>query len=140
MFTRFARTKDIMPRKKSTTLTCVELEFMQALWEGGECTPDDIQSRLFEQGRNLSGGAIRKMLYILMEKGYVKRRREGKGHVYSAMVPQNHANKSLLVDLMRRAFDGSAYQMVSALIDTRSCSDEDIEKISRIIEQRKRNQ
>ena len=71
-----------MPRRKSRTLTEVELEFMQILWGAGELTTEEVQSALRDQRRKLSDGSIRKMLSILVEKGYLSRRREGRGYLY----------------------------------------------------------
>ena len=61
-----------MARHTTKTLTEVELEFMQILWTEDEASPEDIQKNLLQKGRTLTGGTIRKMLSILMKKGYVK--------------------------------------------------------------------
>ena len=77
-----------MARRKSTTLTEVELEFMQEIWAQGEVSTDDIQKALSEKGRDLTDGSIRKILSILLHKGYLDRRRDGRGFLYCARVPE----------------------------------------------------
>ena len=69
-----------MPRRKTRTLTEVELEFMQILWAEGEASTEDVQEALRRRGRELADGSVRKVLAILIDKGYATRRREGDCH------------------------------------------------------------
>ena len=62
-----------MPRRKSETLTDVELELMQIVWEKGEVSTDEMQRELKTRGRDVSDGTIRKFFSILRKKGYVLR-------------------------------------------------------------------
>ena len=108
-----------MPRRKSKTLTEVELEFMQVVWEKGEVTTTDVQEALRRQGRNLSDGSVRKVLSILINKGHLTRRPQGRGFVYKATVPQGQANRKMVQDLVKRAFQGSSALMVASLFEGR---------------------
>ena len=125
-----------MARRKSRTLTEVELEFMKVVWEKGEVTTEDVLDALRSQGRELADGSVRKVLSILVAKGYVTRRRTGRAFLYRAKVQEGEANRSMLRDLLRRAFGGSAALMVAALLDTRAVRQEDIEEIKRLIAER----
>ena len=127
-----------MARHTTSTLTEVELEFMQILWSKKEASPEDMQKALLQNGRSLTGGSIRKMLLILMKKGYVKRVKQGKKFVYSVKVHQHQANRSMINELMNRAFNGSASLMVAALLDSRNISEEDIDRIEQLIAERKK--
>ena len=122
-----------MARRKSRTFTEVELEFMQVLWAAGEATTEDVLDALRKQGRDLSDGSVRKVLSILIAKGHVTRRREGRGHVYQAAVPKAKAHKRMVRDLLSRAFGGSAALMVAALLDAEALSDEELEEIKRLV-------
>lgn len=128
-----------MPRKKSRTLTEVELEFMHVLWAADrELTTEDIAGELRRRGRELSGGSIRKMLSILMEKGYVSRRRLGRGFLYAAMVARRQATRSMVIDLLRRAFEGRGALLVGALMESRALTDEDLQEMEHLILARER--
>ena len=127
-----------MSRRKSRTLTEVELEFMQVIWGAGELTTEDVQSALREQRRELSDGSIRKMLSILAEKGYLSRRREGRAFRYQATVPADQANRSMLQDLLKRAFGGSAALMVATLLESGTVRTKDLKDIKRLIAKRER--
>ena len=126
-----------MARRKTRTLTEVELEFMGVIWaSGGEVTSEDIRKALERLGRRLSDGTVRKVLSILGTKGYVSRRKEGRFFHYKAEVGEGQANRSLVTDLLRRAFGGSATLMVAALLDSREVNRRDVEKIKRLIVER----
>ena len=71
-----------MGRRKSSTFTEVELEFMQVIWAAGEVSTDHVLEVLKGRGRNLSDGSIRKVLSILVQKGHLTRRREGRAFLY----------------------------------------------------------
>ena len=128
-----------MARRKSRTLTEVELEFMQIVWQGGEVTPEDVLEQLRRQGRSLSDGSVRKILSILVTKGYLSRRPEGRTFRYRAEVPKGRANRSMLMDLVNRAFAGSPALMVAALLDSPKVSDTDLKKIKQLISEREKS-
>jgi len=125
-------------RRSARTLTEVELEFMLIVWDLGEVTTEDMLKGLSKTGRDLSDGSVRKILSILLRKGYLSRRKEGRGFVYWATVPEGQAKRSMLVDLLKRAFDGSAALLVASLLDTREVRKGDIEEIRRLIAEHER--
>jgi len=127
-----------MPRRKSRTLTEVELEFMQIVWQAGDVTPEDVLEQLRRKGRNLSDGSVRKILSILVTKGYVSRRAEGRTFRYNAEVPKGRANRSLLMDLVNRAFGGSPALMVASLLDSPKVSQADLKQIRQMISEREK--
>lgn len=124
-----------MPGPKRRILTEVELEIMQVVWASEEITAEGIVEVLAQQGRELTGGSVRKMLSILERKGYVTRRPSGRGKafLYKAMVPQGKANRKMVLDLLKRAFGGSGALMVAALLETQAVNQKDIEKIGKLI-------
>ncbi len=127
-----------MRRRRSGRLTEVELEFMQVLWPAGEVTVQDVMRTLKDQGRPLTNGSVRKMLSILMRKGYVTRRREGRRHIYQPTVPAEQAHKKMVLDLLGRAFGGSAALMVATLLDSNAVTKKDIGEIKKLIAERER--
>ena len=120
-------------RRRSTTLTEVELEFMQVIWSADEITSEAVQDALRRQGRDLTGGTVRKMIGILFEKGYLSRRRQGQGFLYRAKVDEKQATRTMVTDLLTRAFGGRASLMVAAMLDSRAVRDGDVAEIKRLI-------
>jgi len=127
-------------RRKSRTLTEVELEFMQEIWRVGEVTTDDVVDALRRRGRKLTDGSVRKVLSILHAKGYVSRRPQGRAFIYWATVPKAQASRGMVMDLVQRAFGGSAALMVAALVEGESVSDQELAQIKRLIAQREAGQ
>jgi predicted transcriptional regulator len=126
-----------MSRRKSRSFTEVELEFMRVLWERCEAAPDDIAGALLAEGRLLSGGSIRNVLAIMREKGYVSRRKEGKAFLYRARVQKEEARTGMVRDLLNQAFAGSESLLVASLLDTGDIRQDELEKIERLIAERK---
>ena len=122
-----------MARRASRTLTEVELEFMQAVWERGEVTSDDLRRGLAERGRALADGSVRKVLGILVRKGYLERRRDGRGFLYRAVVEKAKARRSIMTDLLDRVFGGSSALLVASLLDEREVRPRDVAAIKRLI-------
>ncbi len=122
-----------MGRRKSRTFTEVELEFMQVVWAAGEVSTNHVQEVLDGRGRNLSDGSIRKILSILVKKGHLTRRREGRAFLYKPKVREGQANRKMVQDLVKRAFGGSAALMVAALIDSNPLNERDLKDIKRLI-------
>lgn len=125
-----------MPRRKSRTLTEVELEFMHVIWASGETTSEKVRMALREQGRDLADGSVRKILSILLAKGYLSRYKDGREFVYSAAVPEEQAKASMLADLLKRAYGGSAALLVASLFDSRQIRKKDLQQIRRLIAER----
>ncbi len=122
-----------MANRKSSTFTEVELEFMQLLWDRGAMSPEQLLLELHGRGRKLADGSIRKNLSILLEKGLVTREREGRTFRYQARVVREQARKHIVTDLLKRAFSGSAPEMVASLLDTRDLKPGDLEEIKNLI-------
>ncbi len=125
-----------MARRESRTLTQLELEIMLTVWGEDEVTVNDISDRLSEAGHPLALPSIRTMLSILQDKGYVRRRKEGRAHIYSAVVSGEQARKRILRDIIERAFDGSASHLVTALVNAGMVSERELEEARRLIEER----
>lgn len=114
-----------------------ERQIMDVLYQLGEATAADVQERLPEPP---SYSAVRAMLRILEEKGHVRHHEDGPRYVYAPVVARDRARKSAVKHLVRTFFDGSVEQAMAALLDTadRSLSRAEIDRLSQLIEQRKR--
>ncbi len=106
---------------------------MHVLWQQEEVTVEEVRRAFEEAGRPLALPTIRTMLAILRKKGYVTRRRCGRGHVYRATVSADQARKCILKDILERAFEGSALSLVAALVNTKMVSRKELEKIRELI-------
>jgi BlaI family penicillinase repressor len=115
-----------MQRKKNQTLTPLELEIMQVLWEAGPCTVAEVQPKLEAA---LAYTTVQTMLNVLLRKGKVKRVQEGRAHRYRAAVSRERASGSALSDLVKRMFGGSSEALLMAMVDTRQISAEELARV-----------
>ena len=129
-----------MARWKSRTLTDGELDFMKVLWEYGGATPGEIQDALHERGRTLTGGTIRNVLAVLIEKGYVTRKKQGKTHVYRANINKEKTMKTMAQNLLTNAFNGSESLLMNALLKNRDVRPEELDEIALLIEKHRRRE
>ncbi|MFC1693082.1 BlaI/MecI/CopY family transcriptional regulator [Candidatus Latescibacterota bacterium] len=120
------------------TLTVVELEFMRKLWVLGEATPEELKRSFKEEGRILVGGTIRKMLGILMEKGFVARKKKGRTYLYHSAVSAEKTKTGLIKDVLIRVYDGSISHMFAAFLDSEKINGEELEKIAILIEKHRK--
>jgi predicted transcriptional regulator len=124
-----------MPEKD--TLSRRERQIMDVLYRLGSATAAEVQDNIADAP---GYSAIRALLRILVDKGHVKHSYDGPRYVYSPTVSRPVAQKSALKQLVRTFFDGSTSNAVAALLDMsgKDLSDGELEKLSKIVEQAKR--
>jgi len=127
-----------MKHRRRRTLTELELEVMQVIWDGSEVTVEDIVEAFKKTAKPLAPPSIRTMLTILQEKGYVTRKLVGRAHVYRALISAGEAQKKMLTDMIQRAFDGSVLNMVAALVRTDAVSARELAKMRELIKRRQK--
>lgn len=113
--------------KDKRTLTPLELEIMQVLWESGASTVAEVQPRLRAE---LAYTTVQTMLNVLWRKNKVKRVREGRAFRYEPVVSRERATGSALRDLVSRMFGGSSEALLMAMVDTRQISAQDLARIA----------
>jgi BlaI family transcriptional regulator, penicillinase repressor len=116
-----------MQSRKSPTLTPLELEIMQVLWQAGPCTVAEVQPRLQAE---LAYTTVQTMLNVLLRKKKVKRVQEGRAYRYRPAVSRERASGSALSDLVTRMFGGSSEALLMAMVDTRQISAEELTRVA----------
>lgn len=115
------------PSAKDQTLTPLELEIMQVLWEQGASTVSEVQPKL--KG-DLAYTTVQTMLTVLLKKDKVTREPEGRAYRYRAAVSRDRATGGALKDMVKRMFGGSPEALLMALVDTRQISAEQLTRIA----------
>lgn len=110
-----------------------ELALLRVLWSRKEpMTVREVHAEL-SRSKDTAYTTVLKMLTIMSEKGLVRRDESERSHTYVAVHPEPVVQSSLLNDLMRRAFSGSALKLVQRALDDDTASAEDLEAISKLI-------
>ncbi len=110
-------------------LTSAELQVMQILWEHGELKPADIQERFV---RKIKNPALRSILAILVQKGHLVRRKEGKAYFYKAKTRRQSVFLSRLRELVDVFCQGSSEALLMNLIKTQKLSEEELVALKRL--------
>ena len=126
--------------KSSTlsTLTRRERQIMDILYRLGRATAADVMAALPGEPNS---STVRTQLRVLEDKGHVCHDEEGLRYVYAPAVPRHAARKSALKHLVETFFDGSAEQVVAAVLggEASHLSDDDLERISALIEKTRKD-
>jgi len=114
-----------------------ELAILRVLWNRGEpATVHEVHGELLRT-KDTAYTTVLKMLTIMAEKGLVRRDESERSHRYVPAHPEPVVQSSLLKDLTRRAFGGSAVKLVQRALDDDTASREDLDAIAKLIAQAK---
>ena len=108
--------------------TDAELEILQVLWDRGACTVREVNDVLSAK-RDIGYTTTLKFLQIMHEKGLLAREKDGKGHVYAAIVDREVTQRALLDRFLESAFSGSAMQLVLQTLGGHKASSAEIDQI-----------
>ena len=129
-----------MPPKSSNpepALSRRERQIMDILYQRGKASASEVREAM-EAAPGYS--AVRAMLRVLEEKGHVKHQAEGLKYVYVPTVARDKAKRSAVKHVMETFFNGSAEQIVAALLDVASTrlTRGELDRMSEMIEQAKK--
>jgi len=114
-----------------------ELAILRVLWSRkAPMTVREVHAEL-SRGKDTAYTTVLKMLTIMADKGLVRRDDSERSHTYLALQAEPAVQGSLLKDLMRKAFSGSAATLVQRALDADVASAEELEQISKLIAQAK---
>ena len=125
-----------MPAKKTTPphdkLPRREREIMDAVFAlANRASAEDIRARMSDPP---SYSAVRALLARLEAKGVLKHTEEGLRYIYSATTSPATARKAALQQHLRTFFGGSPGQMMTALLNQESWTDEELDAMQAEIE------
>jgi predicted transcriptional regulator len=108
-----------------------ELEILLVLWNRGASTVKEVWEAL---GGKTGYTSVLKLMQLMAEKEFVTRDVSQRSHVYSANLPQEETERTLVAGLRDRAFGGSAAKLVLRALDDQELPATELEKIRRLIE------
>jgi predicted transcriptional regulator len=123
-----------MMKKDLPRPTDAELEILRVLWQRGPSTVREVHDTLNDT-KTTGYTTVLKMLQIMTDKGLVRRDEDQRAHVYEARVPQEQTQQQLVGDLLDRAFNGSASNLVMQALATKKTSAEELTKIRQMLDE-----
>ena len=113
-----------------------ELDIMLALWGlGGEASVPSIGAAL---GRDLTASALHSYLKRLEDRGFVRRRKEGKVNVCTALVSEGEYRRAESESVLEKLYDGSLKNFTAALWDGGKLSQSDVSELKSYLEELER--
>lgn len=112
--------------------TDAELTILRVLWDLGPSSVRDVHDVLSRE-RTFAYTTTLKFLQIMTDKGLVVREERGRQHLYRARHTQKAMQRSLIRDLMDRAFGGSMSTLVVQALATKRASPDELREIRRLI-------
>lgn len=111
-----------------------ERQIMDVIHARGEATAADVNGALPNAP---SYSAVRALLRILEEKGFLKHREDGPRYVYLPTESPDLARRSALKRVVETFFEGSLANAVAALVDDEKLPPEEIARIESVIKKAK---
>jgi BlaI family transcriptional regulator, penicillinase repressor len=102
-----------MTKSLHASLTRREREIVDILYKLRRATAAEVMAAL---SGSPTYSTVRTQLRVLEEKGYVRHEEHGLRYVYSPAMARGAARKSALKHLVETFFDGSAEQVVAAVL------------------------
>jgi predicted transcriptional regulator len=107
-----------------------EREIMDALYAAVEADVEQIRGRLNDPP---GYDSVRTILRILESKGHVRRRREGRRHVYRPVQNRATAIRKAWSNLVNTFFAGSQEQAAATLMRPSEAGDLDDQKVAELV-------
>jgi len=122
---------------KRQPLSDGETALMKSVWALGEATVPDLVTSLNERRQEdpITRGTIQVLLNRVESKGWLKRKKAGRGYVYEATITEGDGLAELASQFRAKVFDGSALNLVQSLVHARDIRQEDIEDMRRLLEE-----
>ena len=110
----------------------LELEVMKIIWSKDKATIRQVWEKLYPE-KKLAYTTVATVTRKVEEKGFLAHEKQDRTYVYTPLIKQAEVSQSMLRELIDRLFDGSAAQMVTALVQSKELTLDDIERIQRFV-------
>ena len=122
-----------MARPKHENPTPAELAVLDVLWDHGPGTVRKVMDHLQEDPPR-AYTSVMSLLNVMFDKGLVTRESAGRAFIYDAAVKRERTQRSMVGELLDRAFSGSASTMVTQLLAGSKPSTDELEQIRSVID------
>jgi predicted transcriptional regulator len=110
-----------MSRDDVSLPTTSELEILRVIWEHGPSSVRHVY-RVMAAEREIGYSTVLKFMQIMTEKGLLVRDHTVRPQIYRASQPQQRMQRSMVRDLVARAFGGSSTRLVLQALSDRKAT------------------
>jgi BlaI family transcriptional regulator, penicillinase repressor len=113
--------------------TDAELVILDALWELGEGTVEDIVNRLPSNPR-ANYKTVQSLLRIMESKGFVEHKTRGRAFVFMSRATRDEVRLVSAKRLVDRNFQGSHTAMLMNLLDSNHIREDELDELEKLIQ------
>jgi BlaI family penicillinase repressor len=114
--------------------TEAELEILTVLWSLGPSTVRDIHE-VINRRKPTQYSTVLKFMQIMAEKGLVRRDDAQRAHIYEPAQPREITQRQLAGDLLHRAFEGSARNLMIGALSAKKASKKELAELRKLIDE-----
>jgi BlaI family transcriptional regulator, penicillinase repressor len=111
--------------------TEAELEILNILWAQGPSTVRDVHNLL---AKDTGYTTVLKQMQVMAEKGLLQRSEQFRSHVYEPRIAKQQTQQRLARNLLQRAFDGSAANLVLGALSSQKVSPAELAEIREMLD------
>ncbi len=126
-----------MASDRTYRLGDLQLQIMKVLWQVGSASVAEVHEQLGTE--RLAYTTVATMLRKMEDRFLVRHRQEQRRFIYQAAVPAREVTQSMADDLVDRLFEGSLADTVSHLLQTREVGPQELDRLERMIQERKQH-
>ena len=122
---------------ETPNISDAEWEVMKICWlKSTPCTANEIVKAL-EQSANWKPNTIKTLIGRLVKKGALGYKEEGRVYLYNPLVTEEECVKVESKSFLTRVFGGALKPMLVTFLKEEKLSQEEIEELKRLLEERK---
>jgi predicted transcriptional regulator len=120
------------PKRAIPLPTEAELSILSVLWASGPSTVREVHSALIDKGIGYT--TVLKQMQVMAEKGLLSRSERYRSHIYEARHAKEKTQQQLTRNLLQRAFDGSAKNLVLGALSSHRVSAAELAEIRGVLD------
>ena len=124
-------------RNKANLPTSAEMRILNAVWQMGSGTVDEIVNS-FPEGERPNYKTTQAFLRIMENKGFVRHTARGRVFVFEPMVKKDEVDQRSVEALLEQNFGGSATGLFVNLLESDAVPDADIAALEKMIREYKK--
>jgi BlaI family penicillinase repressor len=122
--------------RKVQMVTDRELEILKVLWARGQASVREVQEDLVKSAGPVAYSTVQTLLNIMEEKkGLVRHVVEGRTFIYVPKKPPERTIRELTTRFVDRVFDGALDRVMVALLDSKSPSQAEFDRLRAMIDE-----
>jgi predicted transcriptional regulator len=111
--------------------TEAELEILNILWARGPSTVREVHEA---SSKDTGYTTVLKQMQVMAEKGLLERSEQFRSHIYAPRIAKSQTQQRLTRNLVQRAFDGSAKDLVLGALSSQKVSAAELREIRELLD------